>query len=305
MLAKTKFFFLILLFTLTSCKSTPEPLVISPATETLTPVPLPTDSFTPTITLVAETVVFEESTSPNEEWTGIVTITSRETSKDLLFKITNNRNDQIWIIEQTDVSKDGNPLPGFMYPYIFKWSQDGKYLYYSHLSTFNDGCFGYFSPGGFDLIKFDLSTGNSILLREDKATWMALSPDEKRLAYIDTFGGNVSILDIDSGIAQIYPLPSVKNEDNFVTDTSDLYWSPDGKSLVYAHYIGACDLIVPFSYVIQLFPDDHKQIILIENSDKGYIPIEWNIQDNILLRDSEGKQWRLDPTTKEIKTDSQ
>ncbi|MCQ3935884.1 MAG: hypothetical protein DPW18_02435 [Chloroflexi bacterium] len=297
---KVKLLSLIILFALVSCQPTPEIPVQPEFTEISTPTSLPTVTPTMTSTPIAETVVFQENASPNGEWTGTVILTSSETSKDLLFKVSRNHNNHSWIIEQKDVNKDDNPLPGFTYPYIFKWSQDGKYLYYSHLPTFNDGCFGYFQPGGLDLIKFDLSNGEEVTLRDDKATWMALSPDEEKLAYIGTFGGNVSILDFEEKTTTTFQLPKVENPQNFVTDTSDIYWSPDGKSLIYAHYIGACELIFPFSYIFQLFPETGQQTILVDNSEESFRPIEWNVERQILLEDSENKKWWLDATTKEI-----
>ena len=268
---------------------------------TITTIPTLTNIPVSTITPDVKTVIFEESTSPNTEWTGIITMTTQGENKDLLFKVFNNSTQQELIVEEVDIDEIENPPPGgFFYPYIFKWSQDNTYLYYSYLPNFNDGCFGYFEPGGLSLKRLDLSNGEVVTIREGWATWMTFSPDEKRLAYIDTFGGNVSIIDIQDGKEQTFSLPTIKNELGMTTDTSDMHWSPDGKSLIYAHYVGKCDLLVPYSYIIQLYPDTNQQTILVDHDEHGYVPIEWNIQDKILLRNNESRTWWFNPITKEI-----
>lgn len=289
---------------LTGCISAPTPNSFVSFTDTPSPIstPIPKSTSTPklTPTLETETVVFEESTSPDGAWTATITRTIRGKNYNLHFAVKNSQNNQNWIVENLDFTEPENPLVGYKYPYVFKWSEDGNYLYYSHLSTGGDGCFGYFQPGGFGLNRFDLSNGNVVEIRSDRATWMALSPDEKRLAYIADWGANVSILNMENGQEQSYPLPPVKNELGMITDTSDLYWAPDGKSLVYAHYIGVCDLLIPVSYIIQLFPDTNQQKILVSHNEEGYHPIEWNIQDKILLQNFEDEKVWLNLITEEI-----
>lgn len=265
-----------------------------------TAVPFPTEPVTITSTPEAKLALLDESTSPSGEWTAVATLTTTEKARDLLFVVSNNETAKEWIVEQVNLNELQTPMPGLLYPSIFKWSEDENYLYYSYLSTFNDGCYGYFEPGGLGLKRFDLSTGNVIPVLQGWVTWMSLSPDEQRLAYIDSFGGRVSVMDVKTGNAQMYELPAVKNESGLTTDTSDLYWSPDGASLIYAHYTGACDLSVPYSYVIRLYPDTGQQKILVENSEKGYIPIGWETQDKIQLRNIDGELWWLDPATLEI-----
>ena len=296
---------MILFAILTGCTNTPTQVSSISFTDTPMPIftPITKSTSTPAFipTLETEIAVFEESTSPDGLWTGTVILTTQGEYKDLLFKVLNKTTGKEWIIEQIDVDKvESHPPGGFFYPYILKWSQDNNYLYYSYLSTGGDGCFGYFQPGGFGLKRFDLSSGNIVEIRSDWATWMALSPDEKRLAYIADWGESVSILDMENGKEQSYPLPPIKNEVGVITDTSDLYWAPDGKSLVYVHYVGVCDLVVPISYIIQLFPVSGQQNILVSQSEEGLYPIEWNVQDKVLLQNfNDGRFW-LDLSTKEI-----
>ncbi len=248
---------------------------------------------------IQETIL-ESSTSPDGNWTAVVSLTTQDTKKSLVFSVTNLSQKQKWVIDQLDWDELQTSTSMVAFPYIFKWSDDQRSLFYSYEPNSNDGCFGYFRPGGYGLKKLDLANGQISVIREDNAPWMALSPDETQLAYIADFGGNVAIIEIKTGRERNYELPTVKNEQGYVTDTSNLYWSPDGKSLVYAHYVGACDLIVPYSNIIQLYPDTGRQKILVDNSEKGYLPQEWAAEDRILLQDLEGNRWWLNPKTKEI-----
>lgn len=84
------------------------------------------------------------------------------------------------------------------------------------------------------------------------------------------------------------------------TVTRNTIWSPDGKTLIYAHHLGFCDYKVWFSYIIQVNLSTQQQTILIEHNKNGYVPIEWNIQDRIVLKDNDDNLWWLNPNTKEI-----
>jgi Tol biopolymer transport system component len=293
-----------LLVILVSCTSAPTQI---PSVDNV-PTSLPTNTLVvestsalvSTNTPETKIIILEESTSPNGDWVATTSLAFQERNKNLVFKVSNKTTNEEWFIEKIEWNELQTPSSWVPFPYVFQWSQDNNFLYYSYEPNNNDGCFGYFRPGGFGLNRLDLNTGEIVFVRNDKATWMALSPDEKKLAYIDTFGGNVSILEIENGKTQTFPLPPIKNEMGFVTDTSDLYWSPDGKSLIYAHYVGACDLLIPISYIVQLFPDTGQQQVLINHSEQGYIPEEWSVQGQILLRDLNGNRFWLNSTTKEI-----
>ncbi|MCB0119087.1 MAG: hypothetical protein KDD72_08655, partial [Anaerolineales bacterium] len=117
MTTKTIFFFLIPLFILVSCNSTPGKPAQPTTVETFALGSLPTATITITNTPVPETVVFEESISPNGEWTGIVTLQSKGASKDLLFKVSNNFNNQVWVIEEMEANKEDYLPHRFIYPY--------------------------------------------------------------------------------------------------------------------------------------------------------------------------------------------
>jgi len=288
---------------MSSCTSTPTQAAVVEITDTpkpistLTSTARPTDTPASTVTPEIKTVILGESESIDGNWTAIISLTTQERDKKLYFRISSKSSNKEWIIDQTEWKELQTSSSMVPFPYIFQWSQDNNH---SYLPNFNDGCFGYFRPGGFDLKQLNLNTGEITTVRSGGSTWMAVSPDEKKLAYIETFGGNVSILDIENGTEKTFPLPPVENEMGFITDTSDLYWAPDGKSLVYTHFVGACDMIVPISYIIQLFPDSGQQKVLVNHSEEGYIPVEWDMQDKVLIRDTNGDRFWLSLPTLEI-----
>ena len=190
-------------------------------------------------------------------------------------------------------------MDGYLYPYIFKWSDQGDFLYYSHLTTGGDGCYIPSEPGGYGLRRFDLLTGEDTLVLEKRGTWLALSPDETKLAYVQGWDGNVTLLDIEKQTEQTVPFPPITDVYGLVDTTDYIYWSPDGNSFVYAFLWGDCgDYFI--SYIVHFDINTQEQTILINHDEHGYIPVEWNEQDKILLLDNENNNWWLNPVTKEI-----
>ena len=291
-----------LLVILTSCTSMPTQ---SPTIDiTITPQPIftltpePTNTPSPIGTPETETVVFEESTSPDGLWGATIIRTIQGENYNIRFTVSNNFNDQTWVIENLDFKKP-EPLVGYHYPYIFTWSDNGKYLYYSHLTTGGDGCYVPSRPGGFDLRRVDLLTGEDVVIQEEGGTWLALSPDESKLAYVQGWDGNVTLLNIENQNEQIIPLPPITDVYGLVDTTDYVFWSPDGNSFVYAFLWGDCGDYF-FSYIMHFDINAQKQTVLINHDEHGYIPVEWKEQDKILLLDNEDNNWWLDPTTKEI-----
>ena len=300
MLSKIKILSLAYLFILlASCQVTPEISIHSEATETSSPEPLLTATLALTSTPVAETVVFEENKSPNGEWIGKVTVTTQGINKNVKFSLVNNITGQNWLIENRDFLEPENPLEGFEYPYIFKWSEDGQHLFYSHLSTGGDGCYVTHKPGGFDFHRFDLATGEDIILQATGGTQLALSPDEKKLAYVQNWDSQLTILDFENKNMQVIPLLTITEVQGLVDTIDHILWSPDRTHLVYSYSWGDCgDYFVSNIIILEL--DTLSQIFLVENNRNGYIPIEWAKKEQILIKDNEDNQWWLNVTTKEI-----
>lgn len=257
----------------------------------------PQATSTPEIT----TAILEESTSPDNKWTAAVTITTQGTSKHLQFMATNNLDHTSRIISSRDFQEPENPLDGFVYPYVFQWSKTGDHLYYSLLSTGGDGCFTQSRPGGTDLYRYDLNAEEiDFAVLVDYSSWIALSPKEEKLAYVEGWGDGVVIFDLLTRDRFVLQLPSIDNELSMETATRYIRWSPDGRSFVYAHLLGVCDYKIWYSYVIEVDSITREQTILVDHDDRGYIPLEWNALDQILLEDNDEQHWILNPNTKEI-----
>jgi len=300
----------VFLVILASCVSTPAQSPLSNSTDTpratitQSSIAVPTATSSPTSTHETRIYIPEDSTSPNGEWRGIVTITTIGEDINILFELSNSNSGQVWQVENKDFKEPENPMDGYLYPYIFKWSDNDNSLYYSHLTTGGDGCYIPSEPGGYGFRKFNLSTGQDTLILEKRGTWLALSPDETKLAYIQDWDGNVTLLDTESQAEQIIPLPPITDVDGLVDTTDHILWSPDGNSFVYAFLWGDCgDYFI--SYILYFDINTQKQSVLINHDEHGYIPVEWNEQDRILLLDNEDNNWWLDPTTKEITPVSQ
>ncbi|MBK9924281.1 MAG: hypothetical protein IPP66_03230 [Anaerolineales bacterium] len=130
---------------LTGCTSKPSQIPTVEFTSTPKPtftlIAEPTGTPNPTSTPEARIYTPEDSTSPNGEWRGVVTITTMGEDINILFELSNINNGQVWQVEHKDIKEPENPMEGYLYPYIFKWSDNGNFLYYSHLTTGGDGCY--------------------------------------------------------------------------------------------------------------------------------------------------------------------
>lgn len=303
--SKIATFALATLLILTSCISSPvqnssaDLPITAGQTSTLSPI-LTITQLTPTKTAETKKVVLEENSSPNGEWDATISLTTQERDKIIEFRVSSKSKNKEWIIEQTEWNELETPSSRVPFPYIFQWSQDNNFLYYSYQPNFNDGCFGIFRPGGLKLKRLDLNNKEIITILNSTATWMALSPDEKKLAYIEDWGPDITILEIDKKAKTVFTLPEIQNDLGMETDTSHIIWSPNGKALIYAHLLGVCDYKIWYSYIIHVNLETQQKTILVKHNDQGYIPLEWNNTDGILLKDNDDINWWLNPNTKEI-----
>jgi len=219
----------------------------------------------------------------------------------MTFTITNNADNSEQIIEEIEIPGPIRFPVVFDYPYVFQWSKDSRSFYFSHLSSFVDGCFAVSRPGGAGLKRYDLSSSSIITIHEDHAEWMALSPNEKQLAYIGAYSGIIFVMDMESNSTQPF-VPTAIDNSNISYYADFIYWSPDGKSLVYSYFADPCnpEMYPPDRYLVQLFPNLNQLKILLSPNEHDYIPSGWDIQDKIVLEDNNNNLWWLNPNTKEI-----
>jgi hypothetical protein len=270
------------------------PLQTSSPTSTQT---ITSTSDIPNATSTPKPIIVYESTSPNSRWSAI---TSREVvngQERSIFRVSNDDGRISWEVENEIYAE--NPPSGFWFPVPFYWSKDGKYLYFAHNAS-GDGCFGGNKHLGKNVERLDLTTGEVSHVSEG-GTYLAISPDEKYLAFIPFGDESINIQSLTNGKVDKLEL-LVRHEDlGIETDQRYITWSPDSKSLVFVIMAGVCDFTVEsyFNWVVPVDLSPLSQRMLTEKDEQGLVPISWIAQDKILTRDKDGKIWWMNPNTGE------
>lgn len=259
---------------------TPKPT----ATIRSTVLPEPTVPSEPTRpTSAPVSYVTEDFISPDGNWKATIDTTRVEINKNrdllnIVFLVKSTDGKTVSLID--DSAAIDQPLEGYIYPYVFKWSNDGKSLFYSHISTGGDGCFVINKPGGSDLKRLDLNTGDTITL-VDGATYMALSPQESLLAYNKDWGSFLTIKDLNSLVENDYFSPA-KTIGNIPGNVTDIIWSPDGNYLAYTFIGNPCDFPAKTSVVLMDVRNRNSKI-LIDVSETDYYTKEFLDTNTILM----------------------
>jgi hypothetical protein len=230
------------------------------------------------------------STSPDGQWKATVL----ENQQSAILRVSSTDGTTEWIAEtitSTDI------WGGFEWAIPFTWSQYGHYLYFTHYER-TDGCTPEFH--GSDLQRLDLQTGEVTELAPKVGYWLALSPDERTLAYLSFEKGLVlrELLTNEERSAR----PAIyKAYPGVIIFVSHLVWSPDGKTLMFTAGIDPCDMpdFVSTS-VIRVDAETLSQIELIRESKEWLTAIEWPDVESVLLKDRDGQHWWMNATTGEI-----
>jgi dipeptidyl aminopeptidase/acylaminoacyl peptidase len=165
-----------------------------------------------------------------------------------------------------------------------KWSSDGRYLYFSNTAT-PDGCALFtFVP---DLYRLDLHTGSLTEILKPVAWNLALSPDERWLAYFSQ--GKLIVRDLVNGQERQSALQVTQPK------AWNIVWSPNASRLVYkqTQSDGFCDT----SQVALIHFDVET---LVQKTLLGKTEMEivgWEDPDRILLKDKDRKFYWLDANT--------
>jgi Tol biopolymer transport system component len=220
-----------------------------------------------------------ENTSPDGLWVAKIQETyfpsKAENNIEIIFTFRANFYEaQEHVIEEYSTT---NVKPGgHLFPFIFQWSKDGRYMYYSH-SESGDGCFGF---GNMNLMRLDLITGEIKEILNSKASEFALSPDEKFLAYTRDWNSILMIRDQntlqDKSIES--PAKTVGNVEGYITD---IVWSNDGKYIAYTFIGYPCSFPLLTSIVL-VDAKTLNQKILIDIGDVDY-HVKRFLDSNILL----------------------
>jgi hypothetical protein len=264
-------------------------------TPTRTPTPTRTlrASYTPTATLpTTVTLGYEQwgnaSYSPDGKWFAVKYSFEEQKQRYVALVVGRMDDSASWIVEK--LPANGN---FYDYPTSFLWAKDGKSYYFRHY-WIQDGCFS-LGKGAKILYRVNLEDGKKVLIFDQFASEMALSPDGTKLAYVDYGDTGVRVLDIETGteieLEHFYP--------ELLSDQIGLVWSPDGNKIAYAimHYV--CEPDSPTSIVI-IDVNRASQEIKIQDDERGMHPIEWVGESTILLGNVTGQYWHFNPKTGEM-----
>ena len=180
---------------------------------------------------------------------------------------------------------------GYVYPAVYQWSQDSRYLYYTNKIAV-DGCAVFLNAT--DLYRFDVQTGDNIELLPSGLTGnLALSPDETSLAYTSFNGQSivVTVRDIATGNEQSVVVADTGPDGQ----SGNIVWSPDGAQLLLTVAHDPCSPNSTHS-IIRLNVAGVTAVTLIEKDARQFTIMEWPDPEEATarLKDKEGQTWLLD-----------
>ena len=181
---------------------------------------------------------------------------------------------------------------GYVYPTIQGWSDDGRYLYYSNLTSF-DGCMIF--NNGMDLHQLDVTNGRTDLLLDTGLTNnLALSPDGTQVAYTQFNEQDVVVFlrDVATGKEQSVAVTTGTGD----AQSGNILWSPDGSFflLVVAH--NPCSADRTHSIVrVDVMRNGLTAVTFIEQNDRQFAILDWPdpAQAQVRLKDKDGNTWLL------------
>jgi hypothetical protein len=284
---------------------------------TLTHVPFPTKTSTPTLSPELMTGTAVESTcadgsmwgfypdqdvSPDKQWFAINCHGIPNTLKVARFD-----KKSIWSVPAQDVTIGENIYPTSFG--IYRWSLDGVFLYF--LPSYYRGDGGYFitEPG---LLRLDLKSGEvKTILEPFGAFDYTLSPNDELLAYsIFKQTGRIYIRSMASDLITTVQLPQ-----NF-WNVGIFEWTLDSKSFVFAAGVKGWD---ESNFGLSLYLYDvqtHSLTLLIDSDKRSFLPSEddydpnygpvggrhWLDKDRLVLRSVvDNSQWEINIRNREIK----
>lgn len=230
------------------------------------------------------------SSSPDGQWTAQGTAQLPAKMGDGVYwiqlKVT-SRNGQTYM----PVNEKPPYQPGYTTPQPLVWSQDGSSLYYTDLPH-PDGCAAF--ENGQDLRRVDLTTGKVTEVLPKVATALAISPDERMLAYIpDGKPANLVLRFMSTGTEESVTLPT-KDSD---IQSGSIAWAPYSTSLVLTMAAHPCD---PAHWMHSIYRVDVASVaakVLMQNN-PGYVrTVGWTSPQSIQVDEGQGNFVILDAST--------
>jgi Tol biopolymer transport system component len=183
----------------------------------------------------------------------------------------------------------------------FHWSSNGKLFYFTHRPARSDGCFGFDDNNGSDLWRVDLLTGQVQEIAPKVGGWLALSPDEKTLAYVSYQPVQIVLRDVASGIERTRTIEIVSQYLDVPTHESHLLWSPDGKALVFTLEINVCNDLESISHsIVRVNADTLIQTTLISEDQRLFTTFEWPTIEQVILEDKDEHRWQMNAFTGKV-----
>lgn len=187
---------------------------------------------------------------------------------------------------------------GQMFPKYFYWSPAGRYLYFANESI-ADGCALFTARHDFYRVDLQAKTpALETLLAPDERAWaVALAPDEKSIAYLNSADGRWvnGQLNIKNFLARQVITEKVTNE---TTLSWNLHWSPDNAhiALNLTATGNACDLASTSLVQFDTATLKERRVLLSEDA-RAFQISAWSEANVLALQDREGAVWLLDLVT--------
>ncbi|OGO16540.1 MAG: hypothetical protein A2Y93_15425 [Chloroflexi bacterium RBG_13_68_17] len=182
---------------------------------------------------------------------------------------------------------------GYTTPSIFRWSQDGRALYFGNTPV-PDGCALFVNFE--DLYRLDLGDGRvTELLPPTRSSVIAMSPDERSLAFTEWQETPELVLrDAGTGEERRVALGAAPDD-----QAGGVIWSPDETALLVTVAHSPC--LPPWSHsIVWVDLATLETSVLIDHDARRFGVAEWADPARILLWDESGAGWTLDATSGEL-----
>jgi Tol biopolymer transport system component len=196
-------------------------------------------------------------------------------------------------VQWTLVDETLNYGLGYTTPRPFHWSKDGRYLYFTNLAV-PDGCAVF--TNGSDLYRADLTTGQVAEIVPPWVWWVALSPDEQRVAYLRWNGQTLELVvrEMATGDERKIGLEAR------YTQAGNILWSPDGQALMLTLAANPCDPANWTQSIARVELAALSPTILIRDDKRLLTATAWPEANKVLLTDQDGRTWTMEATTGEL-----
>lgn len=230
------------------------------------------------------------TTTPDGEWKAALeqSATGDEEAPDRVrLTLVNDGRTRVWTV----VDRAQPAGLGATTPKDVRWSADGTRFYFTHVAAV-DGCAWFVNGSG--LYSVDLTTGRVSELLPELGLALALSPDEKRVAYVAYGERGLVVRDLSSQAEQTVGLSGGPD----ALSITQLVWSPDSEQLAVTLVAEACTQLEPGRYLtVVVDADTGEARTLLDNDPRLLTIVEWNAPGRVKLMDWDGGFWWLDVAT--------